>query len=63
MSVFQLTVKGYNDKLHVLLEKIVEQMTSFSVAPKRFEMVKDAVSYSFLFSVFKTKLVLKDKSL
>lgn len=53
-SLFQLLVKGYNDKLHVLLEKIMERMTSFQVDPKRFEILKDAVSspneYSFQFS-------------
>ncbi|XP_045108140.1 insulin-degrading enzyme-like isoform X1 [Portunus trituberculatus] len=37
-----LLVKGYNDKLHVLLEKIMERMTSFTVDPKRFEILKDA---------------------
>ncbi|XP_050730176.1 insulin-degrading enzyme-like isoform X1 [Eriocheir sinensis] len=37
-----LLVKGYNDKLHVLLEKIMERMTSFQVDPKRFEILKDA---------------------
>lgn len=37
-----LTVKGYNDKQHVLLEKIMERMTSFTVDPKRFEILKDA---------------------
>ncbi|KAK7077939.1 hypothetical protein SK128_003283 [Halocaridina rubra] len=37
-----LTVKGYNDKEHVLLEKIMERMTSFEIDPKRFEILKDA---------------------
>lgn len=37
-----LTVKGYNDKQHVLLEKIMERMTSFTVDAKRFEILKDA---------------------
>ncbi|XP_063610244.1 insulin-degrading enzyme-like isoform X2 [Penaeus indicus] len=37
-----LNVKGYNDKQHVLLEKIMERMTTFTVDPKRFEILKDA---------------------
>ncbi|XP_066956310.1 insulin-degrading enzyme [Macrobrachium rosenbergii] len=41
-SGLTLSVKGYNDKLHVLLEKILERMTSFEVDPKRFEILKDA---------------------
>lgn len=41
--MLQLNVKGYNDKQHVLLEKIMERMTSFTVDPKRFEILKDAV--------------------
>ncbi|KAG7155866.1 Insulin-degrading enzyme-like [Homarus americanus] len=37
-----LSIKGYNDKQHVLLEKIMERMTTFTVDPKRFEILKDA---------------------
>ncbi|XP_059153920.1 insulin-degrading enzyme-like isoform X2 [Physella acuta] len=36
-----LTIKGYNDKLPILLEKIVEKMASFKVDPTRLEIFKD----------------------
>ncbi|KAL4232280.1 hypothetical protein ACF0H5_009851 [Mactra antiquata] len=36
-----LSVKGYSDKLDVLLKKIVEKMVSFKIDPKRFEILKE----------------------
>ncbi|XP_060579124.1 insulin-degrading enzyme-like, partial [Ruditapes philippinarum] len=36
-----LSVKGYNDKLDVLLRKILEKMVSFKIDPKRFEILKE----------------------
>nr|XP_045607622.1 insulin-degrading enzyme-like [Procambarus clarkii] len=47
-----LTVKGYDDKQHVLLEKIMECMTSFTVDPKRFEILKDAVYIIYYYLIF-----------
>uniref|UniRef100_A0A1W7RAD0 Insulin-degrading enzyme n=1 Tax=Hadrurus spadix TaxID=141984 RepID=A0A1W7RAD0_9SCOR len=37
-----LTVKGYNDKQHVLLGKIMDKLTSFNIDPKRFEILKES---------------------
>ncbi|XP_046548482.1 insulin-degrading enzyme-like [Haliotis rubra] len=36
-----LSVKGYSDKLHVLLQKIVERFTTYTVDPKRYEIIKE----------------------
>lgn len=40
----QLSVKGYNDKQHILLKKIIEKMATFEIDEKRFEIIKEAVS-------------------
>ncbi|XP_053548914.1 insulin-degrading enzyme [Bombina bombina] len=37
-----LSVKGYNDKQHILLKKIIEKMATFEVDEKRFEIIKEA---------------------
>ncbi|XP_056465442.1 insulin-degrading enzyme isoform X1 [Gadus chalcogrammus] len=37
-----LSVKGYNDKQHILLQKIVEKMTTFEIDEKRFDIIKEA---------------------
>ncbi|CAL8256778.1 unnamed protein product [Lota lota] len=37
-----LSVKGYNDKQHILLKKIVEKMTTFEIDEKRFDIIKEA---------------------
>ncbi|XP_043912628.1 insulin-degrading enzyme isoform X1 [Protopterus annectens] len=37
-----LSVKGYNDKQHILLKKIVEKMATFEIDEKRFEIIKEA---------------------
>ena len=42
--IFQLNVKGYNDKLTILLTKIVERMSQFVVDPERLEIFKEIVS-------------------
>ena len=50
----QLEVKGYNDKLEILLMKILDRLTNFTVDPQRFNIIKEMVCswYScFLFSV------------
>lgn len=38
-------MKGYNDKQHILLKKIIEKMATFEIDEKRFEIIKEAVSY------------------
>lgn len=40
----QLSVKGYNDKQHIILKKIVEKMATFEIDEKRFDIIKEAVS-------------------
>lgn len=42
----QLSIKGYNDKQHVLLSKIMDKMTNFTVDQQRFDILKEAVSHS-----------------
>ncbi|KAM4032052.1 insulin-degrading enzyme isoform 1-T1 [Anomaloglossus baeobatrachus] len=37
-----LSVKGYNDKQHILLRKIIEKMATFEIDEKRFEIIKEA---------------------
>uniref|UniRef100_A0A3B1IZC7 Insulin-degrading enzyme n=1 Tax=Astyanax mexicanus TaxID=7994 RepID=A0A3B1IZC7_ASTMX len=37
-----LSVKGYNDKQHILLKKIVEKMATFEIDEKRFDIIKEA---------------------
>lgn len=36
-----VTIEGYDDKQHVLLEKIIDQMVNFKADPKRFEIMKE----------------------
>lgn len=36
-----LYLKGYSDKQHVLLNKIMEKLTNFEIDPKRFEILKE----------------------
>lgn len=42
-SLLQLSVKGYNDKQHILLKKIIEKMATFEIDEKRFDIIKEAV--------------------
>lgn len=42
----QLSVKGYNDKQHILLKRIIEKMATFEIDEKRFDIIKEAVSVS-----------------
>nr|DBA15111.1 TPA: hypothetical protein GDO54_004366 [Pyxicephalus adspersus] len=37
-----LSVKGYNDKQHILLKKIIEKMATFEIDERRFEIIKEA---------------------
>lgn len=41
--LLQLSVKGYNDKQHILLKKIIEKMATFEIDEKRFDIIKEAV--------------------
>ncbi|XP_064631223.1 insulin-degrading enzyme-like isoform X2 [Lineus longissimus] len=36
-----LSVRGYNDKQHILLQKVIEKFTSFDIDPKRFQILKE----------------------
>jgi len=40
-SGISLSIKGYNDKQRVLLEKIMDKLTAFQVNEKRFEILKE----------------------
>ena len=41
--LLQLSVKGYNDKQHILLKKIIEKMATFEIDERRFDIIKEAV--------------------
>ncbi|KAF8947270.1 Insulinase (Peptidase M16) [Haplosporangium gracile] len=36
-----LSVEGYNDKAHVLLQKVVEKMMTLEINPERFHLIQD----------------------
>ncbi|XP_052006839.1 insulin-degrading enzyme isoform X2 [Xyrauchen texanus] len=42
MNALILSVKGYNDKQHSLLKKIIEKMATFQIDEKRFDIIKEA---------------------
>ena len=44
LYVVQVSVKGYNDKLHILLQKIVDKMCTYELEPQRFDILKEEVS-------------------
>lgn len=46
-----LSVGGYNDKIPVLLQKLVEELVSINVDEKRFSVIKADVSKKFIFLV------------
>ncbi|OJD16956.1 hypothetical protein AJ78_02938 [Emergomyces pasteurianus Ep9510] len=48
-SVFgiEMSVSGYNDKMAVLLEKVLHSMRDFKVKPDRFKVVKQRMADSF----------------
>lgn len=37
---FQVTVSGYNHKMRILLEKVIDKITNFKVEPDRFFVIK-----------------------
>ncbi|XP_041369113.1 insulin-degrading enzyme-like [Gigantopelta aegis] len=41
-----LSVRGYNEKQHVLLKKVLDKLTSFKLDPKRYEIIKDLYARS-----------------
>lgn len=45
----QLTVRGYNEKQNLLLQKIAERMAAKTFPQDRFEAIKEAVRPSSLF--------------
>ncbi|XP_061601535.1 insulin-degrading enzyme isoform X2 [Cololabis saira] len=42
MNAIILSVKGYNDKQHIILKKIIEKMATFEIDEKRFDIIKEA---------------------
>ncbi|XP_062256437.1 insulin-degrading enzyme isoform X2 [Platichthys flesus] len=42
MNAILLSVKGYNDKQHILLKKIIEKMANFEIDERRFDIIKEA---------------------
>ncbi|ODV92635.1 hypothetical protein CANCADRAFT_56288 [Tortispora caseinolytica NRRL Y-17796] len=42
-----LSISGYNDKLHVLLEKILQEIVAFTVKPDIFKVVKQKLTQKF----------------
>ncbi|XP_021623125.1 insulin-degrading enzyme-like 1, peroxisomal isoform X2 [Manihot esculenta] len=42
-SGFQVTVVGYNHKLRILLEAVIEKIAKFKVNPERFSVIKEMV--------------------
>ncbi|KAE8733431.1 hypothetical protein F3Y22_tig00001290pilonHSYRG00004 [Hibiscus syriacus] len=43
-SGFEVTLVGYNHKLRILLETVVDEIAKFEVKPDRFSVIKDLVS-------------------
>lgn len=46
ICIFQLHVRGYQERLPLLLEKIVKRMLQLEVNPTRFTLIKEKVSNS-----------------
>ncbi|XP_038693358.1 insulin-degrading enzyme-like 1, peroxisomal isoform X2 [Tripterygium wilfordii] len=46
-SGFQVTVIGYNHKLRILLETVVEKIANFKVNPDRFSVIKEMVTKDY----------------
>lgn len=40
LFLFQVTVLGYNHKLKILLETVIERIANFEVKPDRFSVIK-----------------------
>jgi insulysin len=48
-SGITLSVGGYNDKIAVLLQKLVKELVSINVVEDRFNVIKDDVGKHFVF--------------
>ncbi|CAN4107220.1 unnamed protein product [Withania somnifera] len=46
-SGFEVTVSGYNHKMRILLEKVIEKVTNFEVQPDRFSVIKELYSKQY----------------
>ncbi|KAL3819799.1 hypothetical protein ACJIZ3_005704 [Penstemon smallii] len=44
---FQVTVVGYNDKLKILLETVIQRIANFEVNPERFSVIKELVTKEY----------------
>eukprot|EP00474_Spongospora_subterranea_P010402 CRZ10860.1 hypothetical protein [Spongospora subterranea] len=44
----ELHVRGYNEKLHVLLERIIDPMAKAEFDPARFELIRESVKRAFI---------------
>lgn len=49
---FNLVIKGYNDKMHVLLEKVLSTMRDVEIREDRFEIVKDRLTRAYKNSAY-----------
>jgi hypothetical protein len=58
LTLFQLTINGFNDKQHILLEKVLDTLLNIKIDTRKFEIFKESVScstisiYSFLTGEF-----------
>lgn len=46
-SGFQVTLVGYNHKLRILLETVIEKIANFEVKPDRFSVIKELVTKEY----------------
>ncbi|KAK2653140.1 hypothetical protein Ddye_012996 [Dipteronia dyeriana] len=46
-SGFQVTLVGYNHKLRILLETVIEKISNFNVKPDRFSVIKEMVTKEY----------------
>ncbi|XP_015073642.1 insulin-degrading enzyme-like 1, peroxisomal isoform X1 [Solanum pennellii] len=46
-SGFEVTVSGYNHKMRILLEKVIDRITNFKVEPDRFFVIKELFSKQY----------------
>ncbi|KAK1366199.1 insulin-degrading enzyme-like 1, peroxisomal [Heracleum sosnowskyi] len=44
---FQVTVVGYNHKLKILLETVIEKIANFEVKPDRFSVIKESITKDY----------------
>ncbi|GLT96008.1 hypothetical protein SLE2022_136580 [Rubroshorea leprosula] len=46
-SGFEVTLDGYNDKLRMLLETVVDKIAKFEIKPDRFSIIKEQVTQNY----------------